>query len=462
MYLSRQLGAADWGRFNLCLAFVAMFATFANLGLKTLASRQMAREREGAGEYLGRLLPLRLLLAVAASLLAILAAPLAGAGSLRDIITILAVGQIVTTIAYALIDAFQAFEDARPASLAQFLGGCVLTLASVIVIAAGGGVAALALAYVLGPICTFFLLCRWLRGKPFYPQLSWQPRAYSPLLRQALPFFGIVLLGELGNRLDVVVLSRVLEAATLGCYTAAMALVDRGSILVDGVATALLPVVARLGARGGGDGAESAHLLRKAFLGCMILLLPIASLVSVFAPEVIGLIFGSQYAQSVPILAVGIWRLPLMAAAVVAGHALFAANRQDVELRSQALATLVALALLYPLALWLGPIGGAVVGCLRFLLLFALRLPALAHLYSGLWPGTRLARVGVALAVMGLPLLLSRQCDPGFARLLLAPLALACYAIALVALRVVSPEPLRALARRPLRGALAALVGGTR
>jgi O-antigen/teichoic acid export membrane protein len=439
MYLTRQLGAAEWGRFNLCLAFVAMFAPLANLGLRTLASRHAAAHRETASEYLGQVLVLRVLLSVATAILLIVAAPLAcGGASVPGTIAVLALGLVATTAMQAMVDSFQAFEVVRPASIAQFVGGAGLTICSVLVVWAGGGLRELAMAYALGPVCTLVLLWIWSRNKPFRPRLSWQPAVAGPLLRQALPFFGIILLGEVGARVDVVVMARVLSETSLGCYTAAIALVDRSMMLVDGAATALLPAVALLSRH---SRSAAAPLLQKAALWCLVITLPVAVLTTVFAPQAVRLIYGPQYATASAVLAYGIWRLPLMALAVVAGNALFAAGRQDLELRTNAISIIAGLLLLYPLVLWLGPIGGALASSLRHLIAWLIRLPAVWRDYPNLWAWRPLARCASALAVMSLPLLLLPALGPGLLGLLLAPVAVLFY---LAGLSLVQLLPLRA------------------
>lgn len=441
MYLTRQLGAAEWGRFNLCLAFVAMLTPLANLGLRTLANRHAAQHRDTANEFLGQVLVLRVLFALLTALLLIGAAPLAVPGG-RVVVAVMAFGLVVTSVAQTLLDGFQAFEVVRPASIAQFIGGGVLTLASVVAVCAGGGIRELAIAYALGPIVTCALLWRWSRGCPFRPKLAFRPSATGPLLLQGLPFFAIILLADVSSRVDVLVMSRVFSEVTLGCYTAAMSLVDRGTMLVDGMATALLPAVAQLGTRGRGS---ARALLQKAALWCLAVMLPIAVLVTVFAPQAIHLVFGPEYRESVSILAVGIWRLPLMALAVVAGLALFAAGEQRVELKTNALAIVAALALLYPAVLWLGPIGGPVAGTFRYVIAWFLRAPALREIYPGLWPWRQFLRVVGALGCLALPLLFVPLLPDGMIRLALAPVSLLGYLMGLQWAGLVS---LRDLIRR--------------
>src|SRR5207302_1905645 len=163
-----------------------------NLGLRTVTARHVPKHRDTAGEYLGQILVVRTVLALAMALVAILAAPLSGgSGETRMVITIAAAGMVISTVAAVLTDGFQAFELARPVGMANFLGGVVLTLASIPAVRFGG-IRSLALAYMLGPICTLALLCFWSRSLPFRPRPSWHPSAFMSILRQASPFFMVI------------------------------------------------------------------------------------------------------------------------------------------------------------------------------------------------------------------------------------------------------------------------------
>jgi len=248
-FIARRLGSAEFGRFNLALAFVAMFAPLANLGLRSLAVRHMAQDRGSAAEYLGKLLVLRTTLALIVAVLVALAAPLSGgAGATSAVIAVAAVTMVLTVVVGALTDGYQAFEMVRPTTIACFLGGLLLTVASVGVVKAGGGIWQMALVYMLGPLCQLALLGFWVRRLPFRPRLAWDTPVFLQMLRQASPFLGILLVDMVGTRVDLLILVRLVGEGGLGCYTAATSLVERVRVLSDGTAAALLPAVAHLAA----------------------------------------------------------------------------------------------------------------------------------------------------------------------------------------------------------------------
>jgi O-antigen/teichoic acid export membrane protein len=401
-YIARQLGVAEYGRFNLGYAFVAMFAPLTNLGLRSLTIRHVAANRDSAAEYLGRVLVLRLILSFVVAAVTVAAIPLSGgSGHTRDVIIIAAIGMIVTTLGGVLTDGFQAFEQMRPTSLASMAGGVLLTVASVVALYFGGGIREMALAYLLGPICTLALLWVWCRRKPFLPKPVWDRPGSWAMLRLASPFFLITLLDVVSTRIDILVLARVLGEHGLGSYTAATSLVDRAMVLCDGAATALLPAISHLNAQSPG---AAVPLLRKFALWLLLASLPVAVATTALSGIVVHVLFGPGYGAAAAILAIAIWRLPLTCLTALQGQSLLAIDRQDLVLRTGAIAMVVSIALIWPLVHWFGPAGAAWALLLRPIVAFVLRLAPMARTFPNLWPWPQLTRVAAALALMWFPL----------------------------------------------------------
>jgi O-antigen/teichoic acid export membrane protein len=403
-YIARELGASEFGRFNLAYAFAAMFAPLTNLGLRPLAVRHIAQNRGEASDYLGKVLVLRGGLAVVIAVILIAVAPLSGGSAhTQGVVAVAAVGLVLATLSGVFTDGFQSFEVMRPVSLANMVGAVLLTLTSVLVVWRGGGIQQMAMAYLLGPLCSLVLLWLWSRGKPFRPHPNWNPSAFYRMLRQALPFFGLGLLEAVSARIDVLVLARAMGDGNLGSYTVAMTLVDRAMNLCDGAATALFPAIAHLSAN---SPAAVISLLRNSALWLFMLGVPIAIGTTVLSPLVVALLFGPQYAAAAPLLALAIWRLPIECLAMLQGHSLFAVNRQNLVLRTAAVATVFSILTVYPLVQFLGPLGGVLALLIRPSMAFLMRLPALAHHFPNLWPWAQLARVVISVGLMVIPLAL--------------------------------------------------------
>jgi O-antigen/teichoic acid export membrane protein len=433
-FIARQLGTSDFGRFNLGLAFVAMFAPLTHLGLRALAVRHLAQNRETASDYLGKLIVLRFTLAVVVALVVSLAAPLSGGKGLTSaVVMVAAITMVINAVVGALADGFQAFEMMRPTTVAAFLGGFLLTVVSVIVVGLRGNIWQMAVAYMLGPLLQLALLVTWCRRLPFRPRLCWDVPAFGQMLKQASPFLAIILVDMVGTRVDVLILARLVGEASLGCYTAAIGLVERVRILSDGTACALMPAIAHLTAQ---NPLTAVPLLRKSALWLLAVSLPMAIVATALSPLAVSVIFGAQYAAAAPVLALGMWRVPLWCLMMLVMHGLYAVHRQDLALKSCIVMTVFHLSILLPLVHVFGMAGAPIAILLKSLAMFLWRLPVMMRYFPGMWPWKQLAQIGIASALMAIPLALVPFVPMGVETVVLVALSCGIYLWSLVTLRV--------------------------
>ena len=416
-YIARKLGAEGFATFSIGLAFALMFAPLTNMGLRALTVRHVAQHRDQAREHLGLVLSLRLLMAAVAVMLVLVVTPLGSPDPTTHTVTMIAAGTLIlNTIVGVLTDGYHAIEQMGPPARAGIAGGLILTLASVIAAAAGGGPEALAATYLLGPIVTGAYLWIGAARTSIHPRLTWAPTEFRRLLTEASPYFGQALFDSFTSRLDLIILGHTLGNANLGGYTAARQLAGRASVVVDGSGTALLPSLAHLRAN---DPSAAPALLRSTLRWMLALTVPLAIAVALTAPEIIRLVFGPGFESGAIVLGLQIFMLPMTAVAMALGHALFVAHRNKQVIASSLAATGLSTASVIPGTLLLGTIGAPLASLTGRTLLIALRGPAVRREFPGLWNGqetrrllglvvaTTLPLVGARLAGGGLPLLIS-------------------------------------------------------
>ena len=105
------------------------------------------------------------------------------------VIVIAGLTLIPATAASVLEDGFSAAQMMRPVSLAAFLGGVTLTIASVLVVAAGGDIKMLALSYASGPTVNLLALWFWASCHGLRPTFEGRWRMFPGMLRESSPFF---------------------------------------------------------------------------------------------------------------------------------------------------------------------------------------------------------------------------------------------------------------------------------
>lgn len=447
IYIVRKLGAADFGAFNLGFAQVALFAPLCNLGLRAVAVRAIAENREEAPVIVGALHALRILLTALAVALVVgwlslptysLITRLIGAAA--------ACSMVCTALGATAIDLFQGHERSRLAAQPQMIGGLLLTLLSVAALLAGLGLAGFVAAYVAGAAIQLSLLHRTAARElfPIRPRWSW-PRMHG-LAREAKPFALLSVLSNVTDVpvVDVLILGALFGSGAVGPYTAALALVTRLLMIPYGVGDALYPAVAG-GHRSNRPEVETT--LRRCVLNLALITLPAALALTFLAPTVLGLLYGSEYLGAVDALRLLGWLLPLMGVNYVMRECLAAVHRQDLVVRLTLASCLLLLALYGTLIPLFGVMGAAVAGVLREGVMLALWSRPFRAEFRQPFPTAELPRLTLALALMCLPLACAGAGRGYLTALLAGALAAVIYAAATVRLKLVDLTILRK--RRP-------------
>lgn len=343
-FIARRLGSEDFGRFNLALSFVAMASVLTNPGLRSVTLRRIAQEREKPAVLVGQMLILRTALAIAALLLLFGALPFLGASASTKVVTaILGVTVLLAAANTVLIDCFQGLERMGPVLRANFIGGLMLTISSILALAFGGRLFSLAIAYVIGPLVTLFLLSHAAFRAGLSPSFRFRWSSFRGLLVEGRSFFGLGALYLIMQRLDMVILARILGDGGLGSYAAATQLVSRVGVFTDGVTSAVAPAAYRLSVT---SDSASKSLLRRAMTWLITLTLVFALGGSLLGGFVVRLVYGEGFEDAGRILAVFGWTLPLLAITGLFHQTLFVKNRQTDVLRIEVKVQTVAIILL--------------------------------------------------------------------------------------------------------------------
>lgn len=321
-------------------AFVTtlLLATVAEWGGNIFLTRAIARDRSALGRLWGTGLLLRMgfaVLAVPAGMLVVqLYNGLAGAGAIgngfdsegRLVMLVLALTLLPASFSGAVTSLFLAFERPIVPAVAGLLTNVVSALLRVGVLLLGFGVAGVAwasLGATLFSAAIFVVLLRRVFG---WPGLGWDRRAAGEMLRGGFPLMLNALLLAVFFRFDLAIIRGELDGVRYNAYSAAYKYVGLTQILPPIVINAIFPLFAR-------QAQEDRAALRRAFdytaRMLLLLALPIASVVTVFAPALLA-----PYAADpkiadfgAPALAILIWYLPLSYVNGVTQYALIALDQ---------------------------------------------------------------------------------------------------------------------------------------
>lgn len=306
-YIARTLGEADYGKFIFAFSFVAMFSPMVNMGLRPITVRRLAEDRRLVGDFLGKMLALRLFLALLTVAIIVIAVNLMlYPETTKTIVYIASLTIIFNAATSSFNDAFQGCEKMKYVALAQFIAGFSLTILSIVMLYLGWRLAGIAWVYVFGSFLGMVFSYWYLTREIALPLISVDMTFWKDSLYKGMPFFLPALAAAVGTRLGIVILSKMAGDTSVGVFGAANSLIERLLVIPEGICMAFFPTFAALYKNSKDD---AGVLFRKFFFYLVLLGMPIATGVTILAKPIITTIYGVRYLSSVLTLQLLSWFL---------------------------------------------------------------------------------------------------------------------------------------------------------
>jgi len=326
VYLGRTLLIADFGRFNLANAFVSIFGIIADFGFNLFIVREISRSKDKIGEYLGSIIPFKLLLSIAAVVLMYVTAVVMRYDNLT-LMTIMLFGVYYILLSFSMFfrTVFLANEIMEYESIFAVLDKLMVFVLGIAVLIEGKGILWVAGVYSLVETVIFImsviLLLRKFPGIRF--TFSYKTLSYS--VKQSFIFFLLNILIMIFLYVDSLMLSKMKDETAVGLYNAAYNLVYNLRFLVTPLINAIFPAMALSAVKNTEELFAMSRNVRKAliFLGLGISIIGV-----MFSSQIIILLYGLKYEASVPAFAILITAIPFIYLNGFYGYLLTAVNKQ--------------------------------------------------------------------------------------------------------------------------------------
>lgn len=301
--IARFYGAEGFGQFTSAHTIATLFIVFADFGFEALLITEVSRDRSKAGSVVEQLLSFKLLFVAAASagmLIIPFLLPVSNSTKLYiSILCLFTAFSSLTNFFTALFKGLEQFQYDTKVSFANntvlvggllvlgFLGAPLWMAAVLFVIARGTG---LLMSFRIASRLVTFRLRR-------FDFAGWK-RANREIM-----VFGVhFLFGNLFFMLDTILLSMWRGDHAVGIYQSVFKLIALALLLPDVIMNTLMPVLSRLHHEGLERWTTLGHLMNKTLL---LLGLPIAFVLFVYAEQVIALVYGAkEFGEAVPVLRV--------------------------------------------------------------------------------------------------------------------------------------------------------------
>lgn len=399
--IARAFGPALLGHYSLSMAVTAIVVVFVSFGTIQLHVRNIGRNADDGGELLRTLFPVQVGLAIVAWIAIVSVGALSQlSGTEVGLLAAIAGYQILVRMTGILLTEPKGRQQMNPVAVVH-AGTPILILcvASALLWMKSGPLVVLSVM----PVCAFMFAIYAARtairlGGPLRPR--WDSGAFAGGLKQARPYFAIMLLTSAYERLGIIILGIFASREIVGEFAAGERIVAALGVLISVVTTAALPALSSLAAD---DRSRLIQVANRLVRVAWLVSLPVATVISLFSHEIVHVVFGEAYGGASIVLAIASILLVIRAIrAILAPMAMATGRPGDLAFaRAMALVTLVCGAPF--LITWYGAKGLAgtmVFSELILLTVLSFRLARAGNMPSLIRPALSvLAASGVAYAV---------------------------------------------------------------
>ena len=358
IWLARHLGPEAFGSLAYALAFVALFFPIANLGLEGILTRRIVLRHEHAPLYLGTTFLLRLIGAAAAVTTAILIAMHVERKTFAVDLCLILSASLVFRPFFVLESWYQAEALNRRVAIAAIVATIGASVAKSLFILLDLPIQWLAGAYAseyaVYAMALVTLLSRGSIATPHRWHVS--PRLARQFLAESWPLTLSAAATAVYLKIDVIMLGALRDEQEVGAYAVAALLSEAWYFLPTTFATALFPLLVSL--KTSEPGRYGAYL-QDAYSLLFAAGLVIAIAMSSCSHWIIGILYGSAYAQAALILAIHVWATPFIFMQKLTGKWLIAENLIKLSLVAHVLGAVTNFVANLFLIEWMGGTGAA-------------------------------------------------------------------------------------------------------
>jgi O-antigen/teichoic acid export membrane protein len=310
IFVVRQLGAVEFGKYSTATAFVAVLMVLADLGIGSYISREIAQDETRAEYLVGNMIALRLTLATLFIIFTTFLAFLTGYNlDLVIGIFLISSSQLLFAVQSSLDAVFLGTQRLGASALASLISQLTLAGFGVLILLSGYGFLGLIVASLCGNVAACLLNIWNFRRYGKRVRLLFHLRGWPGLLKNSLPFGINQLALSFTYKLDSLMLGWFGTLAVVGMYNSAYNLIFTLATLSNSINLALFPHLTRQMAR---NPVETRRKFGNYLRYLLLLSLPMAVIGSVLAEPLAQFLFSKAYSQSGLALQILVWALPFM------------------------------------------------------------------------------------------------------------------------------------------------------
>lgn len=296
--IARNFGATGVGTVTFVLVFTTMFGTIADWGLTLITIREASKNLKLAGEIIGNVIVIRLVLAAIAATITIATAIFFPHLLPKDpqIMTLIAVGSLML-LAISIKTSFQMIFNVRLKmenwAISELVANFFILAIVLGVVHFKLGLVGVVTAYLIGDTASALAAIA-LGFKHMTLKFALKRPETKYLLVEALPMGSILVLFTLYNRVDTLILSYFHGLAPVGLYGTAYKIYEILVLAAAYFANAIMPIISNLAVS---DKSKLALVFKKSFVVLFLMGIFVSFANYLFAPLAIKIITGARFSE---------------------------------------------------------------------------------------------------------------------------------------------------------------------
>jgi len=298
-FITRYLGKEGFGDYSTVLAFFALFSAIADLGLYAISTREISRPESDEKNILGNVLAIR----ITASLLILALSPVLiyffpYSGGVKAGIIVAALAYLFASSYSVLIGLFQKRLAMDKVAIGEFVGKVVQLATVVLAVKSNFGFLAIVSSLFFNMLVSFAVVYLWSR-KYIVFSLRFDWLAWKKFLKESYPVGISAIVVFAYFKLDTILLSILKTNADVGIYNAAYKVVENVAFFPAMFVGLVMPIMSRYIFE---ERQKFEKVANKTFKVFLILAAPLVVGTIFLAKNIVGLIGGAGFEESVLVL----------------------------------------------------------------------------------------------------------------------------------------------------------------
>lgn len=302
---ARYLGPSNYGSLNYTASFVTFFTSIATLGMEGVIIKKLIDNPNDEGTYIGSCMGLRLFASILSIItVSIIVYILNPSDYLKLILVFLQSFQLGFKAIEILDSWFQRHLKSKYVSIGKMVACIIVSAYKVFLLATSRSIIWFAFSNSL--MEAVIALVEWIFYKKEGGQkLTFHFKIGKKVLSESYHFILSGLMVAVYSQMDKIMIGQMLSDMDVGLYTTASAICGMWIFVPNAIITSFQPSIMEIHKCGTHE--QFIKRLEQLYSFIIWLCISVSSIVAVFAPLVISLLYGSAYLGAISTLRIAIW-----------------------------------------------------------------------------------------------------------------------------------------------------------